>query len=255
MFDTYMTIVGNVMTAPEWRRTTNTNALVANFKVASTARRYDRDTGKWIDGNSLRVRVNCWRRLAEGVASSLMVGDPVIVVGRLYTRDWTDDQKQRRLMYELEAVAIGHDLSRGRAKFYRTRPAASTSTIEGPDAESRVHGELTELVPPEDAPASYGDGFGEDDDFDDLPSVGGLGYDPMGAVGLGSDPDFGSGLDDASLRWPGAVASPADDSGDDTDEAVDDDAGEVDELAALDDTEEGGTARRRRKRARTPVPA
>ena len=77
----------------------------------------------------------------------------------------------------------------------------------------------------------------------------------MGAVGLGSDPDFGSGLDDASLRWPGAVASPADDSGDDTDEAVDDDAGEVDELAALDDTEEGGTARRRRKRARTPVPA
>jgi single-strand DNA-binding protein len=232
MFDTYVTIVGNVMTTPEWRRTKTTDVLVANFKVASTARRFDRDTGKWIDGNSLRVRVNCWRRLAEGVGSSLMVGDPVIVVGRMYTRDWTDDQQQRRLTYELEAVAIGHDLSRGRAKFYRTpRSAASTSTVEGPDAESRVHGELAELVSPEDAPASYGDGF-PDDDFDDLPSVSGLGYDPMGAVGLGSDPEFGESTDD---------------------EVDDGEAAEVDELAALDEADEGGTRRRRRSRA--PVPA
>ena len=39
MFDTYVTVVGNVLTAPEWRRTTQSNTLVANFKVASTARR------------------------------------------------------------------------------------------------------------------------------------------------------------------------------------------------------------------------
>lgn len=65
MFDTYVTIVGNVLTTPEWRRTTQSNTLVANFKVASTARRLDRDSGRWVDGNSLRVRVNCWRKLAE----------------------------------------------------------------------------------------------------------------------------------------------------------------------------------------------
>ncbi|ADL48497.1 single-strand binding protein/Primosomal replication protein n [Micromonospora aurantiaca ATCC 27029] len=57
MFDTYVTIVGNVLTAPEWRRTTQSGTLVANFKVASTARRLDRDSGRWVDGNSLRVRV------------------------------------------------------------------------------------------------------------------------------------------------------------------------------------------------------
>ena len=73
MFDTYVTIVGNVLTAPEWRRTTQSGTLVANFKVASTARRLDRDSGRWVDGNSLRVRVNCWRRLAEGVAASVAV--------------------------------------------------------------------------------------------------------------------------------------------------------------------------------------
>jgi single-strand DNA-binding protein len=77
MFDTYVTVVGNVLTAPEWRRTATTGTLVTNFKVASTARRLDRENNRWIDGNSLRVRVTCWRRLAEGVASSVMTGDPI----------------------------------------------------------------------------------------------------------------------------------------------------------------------------------
>ena len=116
MFDTNIVIVGNVLTAPEWRRTTNTNTLVANFRVASTARRLDRETGRWVDGNSLRVRVNCWRKLAEGVASSVTVGDPVVVAGRLYTRDWTDGEGNTRTTYEMEAVAVGHDLARGRGQ-------------------------------------------------------------------------------------------------------------------------------------------
>ncbi|MGC4868001.1 single-stranded DNA-binding protein [Micromonospora sp. DT53] len=152
MFDTYVTIVGNVLTTPEWRRTTQSNTLVANFKVASTARRLDRDSGRWVDGNSLRVRVNCWRKLAEGVASSVMIGDPVVVCGRLYTRDWTDDAGNHRTLYELEAVAVGHDLSRGRARFLRNRPSMTTSTVEDAEAESRVHGEATEPVPAGQAP-------------------------------------------------------------------------------------------------------
>lgn len=153
MFDTYVTIVGNVLTAPEWRRTTQSGTLVANFKVASTARRLDRESRRWVDGNSLRVRVNCWRKLAEGVASSVMVGDPVVVVGRLYTRDWTDDAGNHRTMYELEAVAVGHDLSRGRGRFARNRPTTSTSSMDDAEAEARVHGEATESVPLRKAPA------------------------------------------------------------------------------------------------------
>lgn len=157
MFDTYITVIGNVLTAPEWRRTTQSNTLVANFKVASTARRLDRDTGRWVDGNSLRVRVNCWRKLAEGVASSVMVGDPIIVVGRLYTRDWIDADGNHRSSYELEAVAVGHDLSRGRAKFARNRSLTTTSWVEDDEARQRVQGERTEAVPDEEAPARRGD--------------------------------------------------------------------------------------------------
>lgn len=165
MFDTYVTIVGNVLTAPEWRRTTQSNTLVANFKVASTARRLDRDSGRWVDGNSLRVRVNCWRKLAEGVAASVMVGDPVVVCGRLYTRDWTDDAGNHRTLYELEAVAVGHDLSRGRGRFLRNRPSLTTSTVEDAEAEQRVHGEPTEPVPTGEAPARP-DERPLDDDFE-----------------------------------------------------------------------------------------
>ncbi|MEH1102322.1 single-stranded DNA-binding protein, partial [Micromonospora sp. CPCC 205561] len=165
MFDTYVTIVGNVLTAPEWRRTTQSNTLVANFKVASTARRLDRESGRWVDGNSLRVRVNCWRRLAEGVAASVMVGDPVVVCGRLYTRDWTDDAGNHRTLYELEAVAVGHDLSRGRSRFQRNRPTMTTSTLEDAEAEQRVHGEATEPVPAGEAPARPDD-RPLDDDFE-----------------------------------------------------------------------------------------
>ncbi|NYH42953.1 single-strand DNA-binding protein [Micromonospora jinlongensis] len=177
MFDTYVTIVGNVLTTPEWRRTTQSNTLVANFKVASTARRLDRDSGRWVDGNSLRVRVNCWRKLAEGVAASVMVGDPVVVCGRLYTRDWTDDAGNHRTLYELEAVAVGHDLSRGRARFLRNRPSVTTSTVEDAEAESRVHGEPTEPVPAGQAPV-LPDDRPLDDDFE-LPDYAALRTSPF----------------------------------------------------------------------------
>lgn len=197
MFDTYVTIVGNVLTAPEWRRTAQTNTLVANFKVASTARRLDRDTGRWVDGNSLRVRVNCWRKLAEGVASSVMVGDPIIVVGRMYTRDWIDSEGNHRTMYEVEAAAVGHDLSRGRGKFARNRSITSTSSIEDDAAQQRVHGEVTEPVPPAEAPTRLGDNehlFDDDGDPDFreiAPADGDLDRDQEYAVlngDLGLDP-------------------------------------------------------------------
>ncbi|SCL21790.1 single-stranded DNA-binding protein [Micromonospora inyonensis] len=182
-------MVGNVLTAPEWRRTAQSGTLVANFKVASTARRLDRESGRWVDGNSLRVRVNCWRKLAEGVASSVMVGDPVVVAGRLYTRDWIDDAGNQRTLYELEAVTVGHDLARGRGRFLRNRPSMATSTVEDADAERRVHGEPTEPVPGDEAPVPLDD-RPLDDDLD-LPASGdprrlpGL---PVSAVDLGPDP-------------------------------------------------------------------
>lgn len=159
MFDTNLAVVGNVLTAPEWRRIASTGSLVANFRVASTARRFDRDKSQWVDGNSLRVRVTAWRRLAEGVASSIAVGDPIVVYGRLYNRDYTDEQGKNRTSYELEAFSIGHDLARGRAKFFRTRTAPMTSEVEASAAEILVRGEQSVPLTADEAPVGYGDGL------------------------------------------------------------------------------------------------
>jgi single-strand DNA-binding protein len=156
VFETHIVVIGNVLTAPEWRRIGSTRALVANFRVASTSRRLDRDTGRWVDGNHLRVRVTCWRKLAEGVASSITVGDPVVVAGRLFTRDWTDNDGNSRTTYEMEAVAVGHDLARGRGKFFRNRATLATSAVESDDS---VRGEAAEPVPEHEVPAAYGDGI------------------------------------------------------------------------------------------------
>jgi single-strand DNA-binding protein len=156
MYDTNVTIVGNALNAPELRRTSSTNALVASFRVASTSRRYDRDTGRWVDGSSLRVRVTCWRRLAEGVTRSVVTGDPLMVTGRMYTRDWVGDDGQHRVSYELEAVAVGHDLSRGFSQFVRHRPAGATSVVENVETDTRIGGEATIPVPVPASAAAYG---------------------------------------------------------------------------------------------------
>ncbi|MFF5290898.1 single-stranded DNA-binding protein [Paractinoplanes globisporus] len=158
MFETHMTIVGNVLTAPEWRKIPSTGAMVANFRVASTARRYDKEGGQWIDGRSLRLRVVAWRRLAENVASSITVGDPVIVSGRVYSRDWKDDNGNHRLMYELEAYAIGHDLTRGVARFYRAKGGQGDGQLEDAESDAVVAGEATVALTAEEVPIAYGDG-------------------------------------------------------------------------------------------------
>lgn len=147
MHDTNVTIVGNALNTPEWRRLDESRTLVAKFKVASTSRRYDRQSNRWVDGSSLRVRVNCWRRLAENVSLCVHVGDPLIITGRLYSREWEGEDNVRRISYELDAVAVGHDLSRGRGRFTRQKANMGTTTVDDDDADTRVAGERSLPVP------------------------------------------------------------------------------------------------------------
>lgn len=243
MYDTHVTIVGNVLTAPELRRTKNTGSLVAHFKVASTARRLDRETGQWVDGNSFRVRVNCWRKLAEGVKASIVTGDPVIVVGRLYTRDWTDEDNNRRIGYELEAIAVGHDLSRGQGTFTRNRPALSTSAVEDVPGPVRIGGEETVPVAADDAAAHRADQGPLAEGFaGPVPTVDGGGF--AGAAGdalLHPDDDLGV-TDDLAA-------------GPDVDGVAECAAGEAAGAEPGNDTEAvGERGGRSRRRGRTAVP-
>ncbi|MFC7276495.1 single-stranded DNA-binding protein [Paractinoplanes rhizophilus] len=240
MFDTTITLVGNVLTTPEWRRIPTTGTLVANFKVASTARRYDKESGQWIDGNNLRIRVVAWRRLAEGVASSITVGDPVMVQGRLYTRDWKDEGGNHRVSYEMEASAIGHDLSRGRARFFRTRTGTSAAQIEDAEGETLVAGEQTVALAVGETPIAYGDGV------PDGPAPTFAEPAPAAEPGPAATPEPAAepGPEPAAKPEPG----PADGPGSGSDEEL---AIEVERLVA----EEPVVTRRTRRTKREPVAA
>lgn len=132
MNETSVTVVGNLVDDPRLR-STDAGVDVASFRVASTSRRYDRESRRWVDSASLFLSVSCWRTLAGNAVASLRKGDPVVVTGRLSTRTWEKDG-QVRSSCELEAVAVGPDLARGTAVFRRS-PRAVTAGPSGDDAE------------------------------------------------------------------------------------------------------------------------
>lgn len=122
MNDTTMTVVGNLVDTPQ-RRVLDNGTSVTTFRVASTARRFDREKATWIDRDTLFVRVTCWRQLGDNVARSLIKGDPVVVHGRYFSRQY-EVEEQKRTAYDLEAYAIGHDLARGTTTFQHTPRSA-----------------------------------------------------------------------------------------------------------------------------------
>lgn len=132
MNDTWVTVVGNVVDEPRQRETKNGHK-VTNFRVASTSRRYDREQDRYVDNETLYVNVTCWRGQADNAAASISKGQPVVVYGRYFSRDYTKNE-QVRTSYELEAVALGHDISRGVSSFKRMNRAAPTAVIEVDEA-------------------------------------------------------------------------------------------------------------------------
>ncbi len=175
MADTTMTIVGNVVDEPRRRQTKN-GFDVTNFRVASTSRRFDREKEQFVDNGTLFVNVTCWRAMALNVDKSLRKGQPVVVHGRFYMREYTVDE-QLRTSYELEALAVGHDLSRGTTQFtrvYQSGPTVVTVTRDAdglPADESDHWHDLAGREAPDDYgppldldPASFGPGAPAADD-------------------------------------------------------------------------------------------
>ena len=161
MFETHLTVVGSVITPVNRRRLTDGTA-VANFRIASNERRFDRGSETWTDGDSLYLSVSCWRQLAENVHSTFDVGDPIIVRGRLHTRSYDDKEGKRQTIVELEAVAAGPDLTRSTARIVRLR-RDGTPVQSAPRVSERVDG-AEEAVPSDDpwGIATDGDANGPD---------------------------------------------------------------------------------------------
>ena len=117
MYETTVTLLGRLATTVT-PVTFNDGGLKASFRLASTERRFDRDQQAWVDGPQLFLSVVCWRSLADRVVATLRVGDPVIVRGKLRSREYEKDGQVHRVV-EVEATSIGPDLGRCSAMVLR----------------------------------------------------------------------------------------------------------------------------------------
>ena len=116
--DTVITVVGNLVDDPELRFTPS-GAAVANFRIASTPRTFDRQTNEWKDGDALFLSCSVWRQAAENVAESLQRGMRVIVQGRLKQRSYETREGEKRTVVELEVDEVGPALAFATAKVTR----------------------------------------------------------------------------------------------------------------------------------------
>ncbi|MGY1723291.1 single-stranded DNA-binding protein [Blastococcus sp. SYSU DS0533] len=144
MNDTYITVVGNVADDP--RRRTTEKGAVTNFRMASTARRYDSGSGQYVDSGTFWIDVECWNGLSGNVAGSISKGDPVIVQGTLTTHEWESDNGPRRKP-QLRASAVGPNLAKGMAVFKRDRSGRASEAAAGQELAAGPAGRAATEVP------------------------------------------------------------------------------------------------------------
>ncbi|MET7474242.1 single-stranded DNA-binding protein [Streptomyces sp. NPDC005648] len=130
MNETIICAVGNVATRPVFRELVSGPS--ARFRLAVTARYLDREKNVWTDGHTNFFTVWANRQLAANVAASLNVGDPVMVQGRLKVRS-ESREGQNWSSADLDAMAIGHDLSRGTSAFRRAVRTEQAATAAQPE--------------------------------------------------------------------------------------------------------------------------
>ena len=118
--ETVITVVGNLVDDPELRFTPS-GAAVANFRIASTPRTFDRQSNEWKDGEALFLSCSVWRQAAENVAESLTKGMRVMVQGRLKQRSYETREGERRTVIELDVDEVGPSLKYATAKVARTQ--------------------------------------------------------------------------------------------------------------------------------------
>lgn len=156
--DTPITVVGNVVADPELRFTPS-GAAVANFRVASTPRVFNRDSGQYEDGEALFLTCNVWRQAAENVAESLTKGMRVIVNGRLKQRSYQTKEGENRTVFEIEVDEVGPSLKFASAQVNRN-PREGGGNFGGGNYGG---GQRGQQAPQQPAPqqSQYQGGFGQ----------------------------------------------------------------------------------------------
>lgn len=159
---TEITLVGNLTADPELRFTPSGKA-VADFTVANTPRRFDKQRGEYVEGESMFLRCSAWKQLAENVAGTLAKGSRVIVQGKLKSRSFEDKEGNKRTVFEVDAFEVGPSLKFAMATVQRNQPQQAQQSQWGQPQQQAQQPQQPQQDPWQGAPtnAEWGEQWGQ----------------------------------------------------------------------------------------------
>ena len=131
-------LVGNAVKDPETIfHADDQGRCLVSVRMAVNSR-YLANDGKWTDGDTTYVEVQCWNKLGVNVDFSVKKGMPIIVIGRLVQSTWEstndDGSTQRRSVLRVKASHVGPDLNNRMARTFKPftdEDAEQTGASEG----------------------------------------------------------------------------------------------------------------------------
>jgi single-strand DNA-binding protein len=138
-------------------RFTKSGDPVASFRIAVSTGHFDKRLDSWVETDTHFFDVSCWRTLAHNVAQSVRKGEPLIVHGRLRSREVQrscGETGHTVRYFDLEATTVGHDLGRGVSSFTRVKREAVLESERRALAEATAVAGLGEHDPISSEPAA-----------------------------------------------------------------------------------------------------
>lgn len=149
MRDLNMTLTGWVAADPTFVITRDGQGpALSTFRMGQTPRYRDRNTGEWKDANTEWFTVRVFNDGAHTVAKSIKKGQPVVVEGRMRTSEWVDNDDNTRVTLQIDATAVGHDLTMGIADFNRATVVSGEDQEAAPAEQDAPEAQDFEPEPP-----------------------------------------------------------------------------------------------------------
>ncbi|WP_157975712.1 single-stranded DNA-binding protein [Brachybacterium sp. YJGR34] len=150
------TIRGNATGDPS-DRTREDGRPSAYVRIAVTPTYYNASTEDYADRKTEFISIYARGRLSRNLLESVRKGQPLIVTGRLSSSEWIGDDGTQRHSLNVQADAIGHDLSFGKATF--TKPLKEK---DFPDLDPQTDDVMVEHAVDEESGEIVGDARADD---------------------------------------------------------------------------------------------
>lgn len=159
-----LTVVGNLVADPE-PRVSNAGKSWVTFRIASTPKVRDKQSGEWSDGEALWLGCRAYGEYADNIAASLTKGMRVIVQGRLTQRSYTDNQGAQRTSLDLEVEEVGPSLRFATATVARKSQNGAGGFGNSQAPQQSQGWANTPQAGAGDAPSGFGDSFSDENPF------------------------------------------------------------------------------------------